>query len=522
MNLLRKIPNKYLVLIIFTIFVGLHLSLLNINSAEWGDSYRILRASEHLRSFNYPTDEKRPPLFSLFLAFRPIEDVDPILWGRIFMLFVSCVNFYLFYLLAKEILEKDYQKICLALLFFTFNPVLLYWSLRIYADLFFTLWVLLGFLLVLRSPKFPWNVVAISFVAFLAILTRFEGYILAFAFGTYFFLRKSKNGSFELPLLAKENFLHALTYTIFLFMLLIPYWLWRNPFNSSYFSETSTMPYDIKTCLVFIFSLVFAFGYTSAAAFFVTMPRKIFSFALKVPSVIVFIVLELLLILLWPAAIPRLFAPIIPFLILFLASVIIDVFNDEGNTSRFLIPLSLILLVLYPVAQKIFALQFLLPSYKGIGVLFLINFASVYFLYKRNVKLFILSILISSIFWSLGVIFLHKDIYYSLQKGAFYAAKNLEGTVAYNDVSSISSWYLKYSPIRKPSLYGTYFEYGTGSQLDLDYLKNKGYDYLLITNEHNPSLNIDFEARPHLEVINTFEKVVNGKLFFTKVVKVKN
>ena len=85
MNLLKrtisfkKIPKKFY---IYVLFVLLHLLLLNVNTAEWGDSYRILRASEYIRDGSYPQDEKRPPLFSFVLALRP-ENVDAVLWGRV-------------------------------------------------------------------------------------------------------------------------------------------------------------------------------------------------------------------------------------------------------------------------------------------------------------------------------------------------------------------------------------------------------------------------------------------------------
>ena len=82
-------------LIIFGFFLVIHLCLLNISSAAWGDSYRILRASEYIRQLSYPSDEKRPPLFSFILSIRPSQ-VDPILWGRIEMLVISSVAFFVF------------------------------------------------------------------------------------------------------------------------------------------------------------------------------------------------------------------------------------------------------------------------------------------------------------------------------------------------------------------------------------------------------------------------------------------
>ena len=93
-TMLKNVLKNKTVLV-FLLFLLTHLLLLNVNTAEWGDSYRILRASEYIRNLNYPADEKRPPLFSVLLALRP-GSVDQILWGRIFMLSVSIASFGVF------------------------------------------------------------------------------------------------------------------------------------------------------------------------------------------------------------------------------------------------------------------------------------------------------------------------------------------------------------------------------------------------------------------------------------------
>src|SRR5688572_13539572 len=132
MTLLKRIFSseftKYLL-----ILLAVHLLLFNINVAEWGDSYRIMRASEFLRDGAYPTDEKRPPLFALILATRP-DFVDQTQWGRIVLLIFSIASFYLFWKLAQRYL-KESNKRQFALILFIFNPVYLYWSLRVMADI---------------------------------------------------------------------------------------------------------------------------------------------------------------------------------------------------------------------------------------------------------------------------------------------------------------------------------------------------------------------------------------------------
>ena len=137
----NTISNR--IIIIFLVFFALHVCLININYAEWGDSYRILRASEFIRKGSYPQDEKRAPLYSLVLALRPSQ-VDQVIWGRVVMLVISSVILGVFYLLLGEFkLDKRTKE--LALWMAALNPVFLYWSIRIMADVPFTLLVLMVF-----------------------------------------------------------------------------------------------------------------------------------------------------------------------------------------------------------------------------------------------------------------------------------------------------------------------------------------------------------------------------------------
>lgn len=96
------LKNKYL--LFFSLYFLFRISILNINSAEWGDSYRILRATNYLEFGSYPEDEKRPPLFSFLLLIKLVS--DPIISSRIIMMFISFLVLGFFYLLLKEISYK--------------------------------------------------------------------------------------------------------------------------------------------------------------------------------------------------------------------------------------------------------------------------------------------------------------------------------------------------------------------------------------------------------------------------------
>ena len=502
--------------IIFTGFFVLHLLLLNVNRVEWGDSYRILRASEYARDFSYPVDEKRPPLYSVFLALRPLTSLDPVLWGKISMLLVSLLCFYLFYKITCSLFKGKKELITFSLLLFAFNPVYFYWSLRIYADVFFSSQVLLLVYLYLKwkDNLKPTRLIVLAFVSVLAIITRFEGYLLSFSLGLgILFLKKFPS---------RKDVKNFLEYSFFILLLLVPYWLWKNPLNSSYFSEPSGRTYDFTMVLKYFLSLFFLFGFTLAPAFLFVKLKRALSFFKGYVFLAVFVISELLLILIWPAAIPRLFVPILPLLIWPLVQSINFYFGEKKSNGILFVLYSLVFLCLYFCGQLFVPLQFLIPSLKMVLVVFLLNLIGLVFIYLKNYIASLTLIVISMLFWTLSVIYFHKDIYSTIRSSVDYANANLEGVIAYNDSSSVSDWYLNESPNSSNKITGKYFEYGSSDQLSLENLKEKGYDYLLFTNEHNPFLEVAFEKRPYLEVVRSFEKEINGTMSFTKVVKVKN
>ena len=121
MNLPRKtisfknIPAKFYA---YLLFIVLHVALFNVNTAEWGDSYKILIASEYIRRGDYPSDEKRPPLFSIFTAVRP-NSADPVVWGRVVVFVFSFLALIIFDKLTQiYIKDEKYRVISLILFIF--------------------------------------------------------------------------------------------------------------------------------------------------------------------------------------------------------------------------------------------------------------------------------------------------------------------------------------------------------------------------------------------------------------------
>ena len=172
--------NKYIVF--FSLYLIARVLLLNVNSAEWGDTYRILRASNYLQQLTYPNDEKRPMLFSALLTIRFVS--DQVESGRITMLVLSILTVFAFYLLIERVsFNLTVNQKFLALILFALNPLFLYWSLRIYADTLFLFFSLIAFVIFydfIKKQSYL-KLVGLAVISILAILTRFEGYILFFA-----------------------------------------------------------------------------------------------------------------------------------------------------------------------------------------------------------------------------------------------------------------------------------------------------------------------------------------------------
>lgn len=505
MSMLNKlIQNKFLIL-----FILVHALLFNVNVAEWGDSYRILRASEYIRDFSYPEDEKRPPFFSILLSLRP-EAVDQVMWGRVVMFGISLISFIVFQKLMHiyELSEKNKN---LANLLFIFNPVYLYWSLRIMADVPFTLLVLLVFYIYKKwhINKKNYKLVIIGILVGLAVLTRFEGYILGFAVGLDLLLRKR-------PVIRK---LYKLFYLSLGFLpVYLPWFFYRNPLTSSYFEEPSGRVYDFNTVFIYFMSLFFLFGFTSALFFFLKRARNLNQNIYVDRAVFIFLALELLLALAWPAAIPRLFVPVIPFLIIYLAIFTDEYFSEYKSTMFKDFMSMLVLLGIYVAGQYVFRLQFLVLHKMLFGIIIFFQLLIILSsLFKKRLTFMFLTF-ISSLIWGLSTIYLHSEIFRPVKEAALYANQRLTGVIAYNDVSSVSDWYINQ---KGPSVdrTGIYLNMDSREGRSFSRFEEEGVNYALITNEHNPDLEFNAEEAPYLELITEFSYTIRGEEFFAKIVK---
>jgi len=540
----------------YVLFFVLHIALFNVNVAEWGDSYRILRASEYIRKGIYPSDEKRPPLFSVFTAVRP-SDVDPVLWGRVVVFVFSLLAFIVFDKLT-EIYIKDEKYRLISLILFILNPVYLYWSIRVMADVPFSFFVLLAFYLLSRYVErikhrenekgrkrvgFG-NLIILGVVCGLAILTRFEGYLLAIAVLAGLALSDKKfhenenNGgktsaegsgfTFKLKSFFTQilkNWEKLLIFGLTTLIVISPWILNRNPFESSYFEEPSRRIYDFKMVWTYIVSILYLFGFTSAFYFIFKKPRNVILFLHKNLGITTFIILDLLLILVWPAAVPRLFVPLIPFFVLIFTISFRDFAETFGKSkgktfagisADTIFPA--FLLLFYVVSQYFLKLQFLVPVKTAFAVIVLIQVLMLLSIYFRDSKVFFCLILLSTTFWSSSVIFNHKNIYTAIKSAGIYARDNLDGKIIFNDTTSVADWYINYS-YPKENLIGEKRDFSDKKELDYKSLLKNNVSYVLITNEDNSNFNLDIENFGYLKLIQSFRYNIGSKEFFADILE---
>jgi hypothetical protein len=463
----------------------------------------MLRAAEFIKKGTYPSDEKRPPFFSTLLAANP--GVDQVLWGRIVVFGLSILSFLVFERVCSELLHENKQ-INVALMLFTLNPVIFYWSIRIMSDVLFMLLVLIVFwtyLIFKRTQKLSYLLIS-GFIGGLSILTRFEGYILVGSLGLGIFLNKPK------------DLWKPLAYGLAVIILVGPYLLIRNPLTSTYLEEPGGRKYDLEMVLIYVSSILFAFGAVIFPLFIFKSRKFILNLLKSNYPLALFLAIEMFLVLIWPAAVPRLLMPVLPFFIIFIAYSLSDYFNPNFAVKNF-VPVYLVLALIFILMQYFLKLQFLVSTKMNFGIIVLFQFLILgVVLFVRKYTLY--AFFISCALWTFFVVDLHRYIFVSVKHAGEYALQNLEGNVAYNDVSSVSDWYTNYKSTKTK---GFYYNTEKKKNLEQKVLLDQNIDYLIITNEHNTTMTLDLEKRPYLELLKEFRYNVNGKEFFAKVIKLR-
>ncbi len=507
----------------FVLFAFLHTLLFNINTAEWGDSYMILRASEYVRMGTYPEDEKRPPLFSVLLAARP-ANIDPVLWGRCemflfgFLGLILATSFFKLYL-------KDDKWTAVASSLLILNPNYLYWSIRIMADVPFSIIALLVLYLysIWRNNLSFLKIFILGLLTGAASLTRFEGYLLIPAIlGSAWLLSSKSLKVKDLTVSLLAGISKYFVYLLGIGVVLLPYWLFRNPLDSKYLGENEYRAFDLTTVWTYVANLFYIFGFTSAFALVIEKFKLIRDFLGKNLHLTIYLGLELLLILAWPAALPRLFAAVAPVLVLLLTLSIKDVFESGLNTKGFAFT-STALLGFYIASQYILRLQFLVVNKPIFAVLIPLQLLMAFFLIKRNLKLFFISVFISLLLWSAAVIYNHKNLNTAIKQASEYAVNNLSGNFSYNDTGRVADWYLNQKNLsdnsKNAGVSGFYYQEEADNNMKISRLQRRNVDYVIFTNEHNQDLKMDNSKFPWLTQVKEFSYTENGTVFFARILR---
>lgn len=404
----------------------------------------------------------------------------------------------------------------LALVFFFLNPVYLYWSLRIYADVPFSLLVMLCFYVFElwrggldgRNKPSTLYPAVMGLICGLGILMRFEGYLLAFA--TFV-------GIFVITTVSPRR---ALKTSVVFFLTaattVLPWLVYRNPLTSSYFEEPAGRKYDFEMLLTYLVSYAFVLGIIPAASVIATCIFKKPSMSLpsvfkKYPHLVAFVLVESVLILAWPAAVPRLFTPIVPFLVIALVKGVDNYFNDKAKQPATWV-LAVILAIIYVVAQNYLRLQFLGPHTTIFIFVAAVSAACTLSVLLKHRQLFISSATLSMLILSASTIYLHKDVYRSIKEVSAFALATAPGKIIHNDTAGIINWYFPKSE---------YKNFDSKTYLTQEYLAENKVDYIVLTNEFNPNMEIDLKKRPYLSLAKESKYQRGGKMFFTWLVKVQ-
>ena len=512
--------TKYKYIIFIILYLVFRVAILNINSAEWGDSYRILRATDYLKSFTYPSDEKRPPLFSALLLLNPLNDA--IAGSRVIMLLLSLLILTSFYFLLKQInFSLTENQRFFSMVFLAINPLFLYWSIRIYADSLFLLLMLLSlnFFYLYQKHLYRFLLPVLSFIAILAILTRFEGYILfACVFLAILLSVKRKF----------EALFYLIPFIFFLFLIIYfpQYFFYKNPIGSSYVDEAVGRVISLREIFNFGLQYLFLLGnlYT---IYFLAFSKNLILRFFKDNLIILFILLvHSALSFVWFAAVPRLFLPILPFLCILFVIGFETFFNLTSRIStsvylknfwrreylHYLTPV--LLLITYALGQAYLKLPFLLTNLVYFSLILVYSTLLLLVIFYHYKKVFILLVIVFNLVWGYMFISLEKDTLKVLNTATLFFINNYSpsGNVLTNDISSITRYYLGDKHYQTGLL-------TKGRDLS-DVIKTNNIEYVIVTNEQNTEMSFTPSKHPYLTILKEFRQVIGGKEFYTYIARV--
>lgn len=491
----------------FVIFLAIYfifrVFLINVNFTEWGDTFRMIRGAEYLSTGSWPFDEKRLPFYSMILV-PGIWMNAPILWGRILSILSSLITLVFVYEFYLKFISDNKKFALYSVSLLSVTSVFAYWSLRVMADPVFstlivaTVYYVMSFYSSSKKKVSRSNLIILSVLLIAITMTRIEGAFLAFGIGLFFLYRRKWLDVFYVFIPQVFIYVPWIIYTKFIY---------SGDVQNNYFDELQGFVFNLQRFEYFFSYSIFILVIPSLIVFFLFgiyswKKNKIFNSSIWIPLAS-FLILELVVGFIWTPSLPRIYMPIIPFIVM-LSVFGIEKLNHKEHRILF-VSSNFVALGLFVYLQSTQKLYFLGASKALFLILIIFSvFISVSIFFKDSFnKIIFSSFLFLSIMTSFIVIYNQKDIYKTVKQGIDLVLES-DGFVAYSDETGNSEYYLKGNSVYLPP------NLPMDSETQYKILKNWNVEYLLWTNEFNRGSSfLDPKTDPRYSLLAVYKQELN-------------
>ena len=488
------IKNNYSWLLL-VIYVITRLFLININFAEIGDSNNFLLLADQINKGIFPAFTNRLPMYPLLLSVG-IRFMDGYLWGRILSLLFSIGILIMLYKITNLLFDRR-EIAVLACALTVLNPIFTHDSLRVYSEVVLVFFVLCSFYFFFRENERS-DFIYIGIFTILAVMTRFEGFILLPVFLISYALRRK-----------------WMKLVYYLLICIVPFaaiWMliyFKSGILPSRFLEGLALIfrprlYDLVP--TYITNLLFMSGFPILIFWTIFGFAGFFRSFKKFAPLVLFVLFDLFVIYkVHPGT--RYFNVLVPIFSIAISSVLIMQFHKNKLAFAGISAVSIILFVLLGLKEKSF---FVFGTIYSSFITLLLSLAVflVYLLFKhqsenRIVRYLVLSIVLISLFnLSSSIIWYRRYDYYTIAQASRYLANKSE-KVAYFDESGVSAWFLRKN--------GVYFNQELSEDEQLVWLKENNIKYAIWTNEYNE--NGELTVLKSKEFYNNFKLIKSFNLY---------
>jgi len=462
------IKNNYSWLLL-VIYIITRLFLININFAEIGDSNNFLLLADQINKGIFPAFTNRLPMYPLLLSVG-IRFMDGYLWGRILSLLFSIGIFIMLYKITNLLFDRR-EIAVLACALTALNPIFTHDSLRVYSEVVLVFFVLCSFYFFFRENE-RLDFIYIGIFTILAVMTRFEGFMLLPVFLISYALRR--------------KWMKLVYYLLICIVPFVVIWIliyFKSGILPSRFLEGLALIfrprlYDLVP--TYITNLLFMSGFPILIFWTIFGFAGFFRSFKKFAPLVLFVLFDLFVIYkVHPGT--RYFNVLVPIFSLAIASVLTWRFYRDKFIFAIIGSISIILFIYLALTVKPF---FIFGTIYSSLITLILSLAAllIYLLYKqpqgnRIVKNLVISIVLISLFnLSSSIIWYRRYDYYTIAQASRYLANKSE-KVAYFDESGVSAWFLRKN--------GVYFNEDLSDTDQLSWLKKNNVKYAIYTNEYN-------------------------------------